>query len=199
MADLTIADLHPQITIYPRRYTPGTGEFNGCLQVGDDRFELTEPITFCPDDPASAQAIAHLQNVPYDVEIRFDPATCCQLPGLFQINNGLPEHMEVSIPDDGFISRNFYLVGGRLVCTAIMVKDQHALDRQLGYMLEVLSGNKTVVCTKMDTRTCVERKHVEMLYNIIDSGAFKKNEKLQNRLRDLASRLHLWLQLLKQW
>lgn len=199
MPNLTIADLRPRITIQPRRYTPGTGEFNGRLQVGDDRFDLRETITFSLGDPESEQVIVGLQNLPYDIEVRFDAAACCQLPGLFLLNNGLPEYMEVAIPDDGFASRNFYLVGGRFVCTAVMLKDPRAINRQLEYMLDVLSGNKMLICTQMDTRICVERNDVEMLYNIIDSGALKKNERLQNRLRDLAARLRLWLQLLKKW
>lgn len=198
MADLTVADLEPRITIHPCKYVPGTGKFDGRPQVGDDRFELKEPITFQPGNDGELE---NLQNVPYDVEIEFGPDVHIKLPNLFGILNGLPLDQEVHIPDTGYIGRDFYIVGRRFICTAIMVRDARFVHEQLQYILEVFSSKFLLLCPQQDTRSTIVRSDVEKLFNILDSGVLntRKLVKLEHWMRNLAGRLQQFLCSRKQW
>lgn len=175
---MQVADLGVILIKIPtQRYVSGAG------WVGSDQHSATEGEFIFRWPTASPENIGLHATLAYDMEITFSGEAIDSLPNLFRLLNGLPVDEEVEIPDFGYEGRNFYLVGRKFVVTGICGSN-HYVERQLAYIIKVLSEKSILIATRRPATAAFTEEDTTLLRNIWD-GNSRVRENHGDALRNL--------------
>ncbi len=159
-----------QIRVPTQRYVLGLG-WTGRDQYSAARGEVVFewPTITNPED------VGLYATLTYDMEITFSGEAISSLPNLFCLLNGLPVDEEVEVPDFGYEGRNFNIVGRKFVVTGICGSN-HYIQRQLEYILKVLSEKNILIATRRPAKAAFTKDDETLLRNLWDGiAAIRKN------------------------